>query len=79
MYIPLPKSPPSGAGDMTVCMHQPVDGRDIYGSARGSSGTCAIGAAENLLLRQASGGNSGGCNCGRTLVDRLRRALPFGQ
>jgi hypothetical protein len=71
------KSPPVGNGDFVVCMAEPINGRDIYGSARASSGVCTIGAAEAPLLRQANGGNGDGCNCGNTLFERLRRALSF--
>jgi predicted outer membrane repeat protein len=46
LFIPLPKSPPMGRGNLAVCMAAPISGKDVYGVARPSGGVCAIGAAE---------------------------------
>jgi predicted outer membrane repeat protein len=46
MYIPLPRSPPMGHGNLTICSQSPVAGTDVYGTARAGGKACSIGAAE---------------------------------
>ena len=81
MYIPLPKSPPMGNGDLSVCMSPPINGRDVYGVGRPSGGACTIGAAEGdiqvLVNRRPREGPKGGCDCGLSLLKQLQRLLPF--
>ena len=72
MYIPIPTSPPMGNGDLSVCMAQPVNGRDVYGMGRPSGTACAIGAAEaeiQVLLNRRKGTDTEG------LLKRLQQLL----
>jgi predicted outer membrane repeat protein len=81
MYIPLPKSPPMGNGDLTVCLKSPINGRDVYGLGRPSGGACTTGAAEGdiqvLVNRRTGKGRAGQCDCGTSLLKQLQRLLPF--
>jgi hypothetical protein len=81
LYIPLPKSPPMRNGDLQVCMSPPISGRDVYGLGRPSGGACTIGAAEGDIEAAVRGrkGLDGICDCDFTLLDQLRRLLPFGR
>jgi hypothetical protein len=79
MYVPLPKSPPMGNGDLRVCMSSPINARDVYGLGRSSGGVCTIGAVEGEIegLVNRRSRPFAGCNCPLTLLDQLRRLLPF--
>jgi hypothetical protein len=76
MYIPIPKSPPIGFGDATICMSSPINGRDVYGVGRPSGDACTTGAAEGdiqaLLHRRIS---KSLCNCDSSLIEQLQRLL----
>lgn len=48
-HAPLVGSPLIGAGDITVCLSEPVNGLDQIGSQRGVGNTCTIGAVENVF------------------------------
>jgi predicted outer membrane repeat protein len=86
MYIPLPKSPPKGHGDLSVCMNAPINGKDVYGVGRPSGNACSIGAAEGdiqvLVHRRVVGSQSGSanrdCDCQSGLLKQLQHYLPFG-
>jgi hypothetical protein len=78
LFIPLPKSPPMGRGNLTVCTAAPINGRDVYGIARPSGGVCAIGAAEGdvevlggTLTQYLKGGRKGDQTSQPSFIDRL--------
>jgi predicted outer membrane repeat protein len=80
MYIPLPKSPPMGNGNLTVCMSPPINGKDVYGLGRSSGKRCATGAAESdieevLVNRRSHKKRSGQFDCGTCLLNQLQRLL----
>jgi predicted outer membrane repeat protein len=81
MYIPLPKSPPMGNGNLSVCMSPPINGRDVYGVGRPSGGHCTIGAAEGdiqvLVYKRTRKGRGGQCDCGTTLLKQLQKIQPI--
>jgi hypothetical protein len=81
MYIPLPLSPAMGHGDVGVCVKQPVNGRDIYGSARPSGGKCTIGAAEGVIQKREPCRSLGPDQpnkheCYKSLINQLQGMLP---
>jgi len=51
-FVPTMMSPARKAGALAICAsHDLVDGRDLYGEARGADGKCSIGAAESDVVR----------------------------
>ena len=74
MYIPIPLSPPTSAGDIATCTAFPVSMHDVYSGIRPQGKSCTIGAAEGNIRDK----ESEKVNFGPDLWNRLKAVLPPG-